>query len=110
MNYVHFSGELRANPAFLSREEVSFTLATPYVSEGKKLEIKELGVEFFAHGHLAESIARRCLKGDQLIVTAKIEACEVGGFRFILQDFQLGVLNAPGISDSGKVVLEEEAS
>ena len=110
MNYVHFSGQLAGDPVFQSREEVSFTLARPYLSEGKRLDVKELAVEFFAHGQMAESIARRCLKGDQLIVTARIESDGKGGFIFVLQDFQLGVLSTPSISDSGKVILEEEAS
>lgn len=109
MNYVHFSGELQANPILLSQWEVSFTLVQKYLAEGKKLEIQELTVEFFAHGRMGESIARRCLKGDQLIVTAKIEASESTGFKFVLQDFQLGAMAAPGISDGGKVTIEEEA-
>ena len=110
MNYVHFSGQLAGDPVFQSREEVSFTLVQKYLAEGKRLDVKDLAVEFFAHGHLAESIARRCLKGDQLIVTAKIEASEIGGFRFVLLDFQMGAMNAPSISDSGKVLDNQEAS
>lgn len=110
MNYVHFSGELEANPVLLSQWEISFNLVQKYLAEGKKLEIQELAVKFFAQGQMAESIARRCLKGDQLIVTAKIENSESAGLKFVLLDFQMGAMSAPGISDSGKVLIEEEAS
>ena len=109
MNYVHFSGQLSGDPIFLNRDEVSFTLAKPYVSEGKKMEIKELAVEFFAHGHMAESIARCCLKGDQLIVTARIEGGNAG-FKFVLLNFQMGAINGSSVSADGKVLPEEEAS
>lgn len=108
MNYVHFSGELESNPVLLSQWEISFTLVQKYLGDGKKLDIKELAVEFFAHGQLAEAIARRCLKGDQLIVTARIAGSDSGGFQFVLLDFQYGVMNAPSISDSDKVLIEEK--
>ena len=110
MNYVHFSGELAANPVLLGQWEIRFTLTQKYLAEGKKLEIKGLAVEFFASGNMAEAIARRCLKGDQLIVTARIESDGEDGFIFVLQDFQLGVMSTPGISDNGKVLIEEGAS
>ena len=110
MNYVHFSGELESNPVLLSQWEISFNLVQKYLAEGKKLEIQELAVKFFAHGRLAESIARRCLKGDQLIVTARIESSENPGFKFVLLDFQMGAMSAPGISDGGKVLDNQEAS
>lgn len=110
MNYVHFSGELAADPVLLDQWEIRFTLTQKYLAEGKKLDIKELAVEFFASGQMAEAIAKRCLKGDQLIVTARIEGSGSGGFHFVLLDFQHGVMKAPGISDSGKVIENREAS
>ncbi|MHB1099494.1 MAG: hypothetical protein ACYCZR_08065 [Burkholderiales bacterium] len=110
MNYVHFSGELAANPVLLGQWDISFTLTQKYLADGKKLDIKELAVEFFASGQVAEGIAKRCLKGDQLIVTARIEGSGSDGFIFVLQDFQLGVMSGPRISDSGKVLGNGEAS
>jgi hypothetical protein len=110
MNYVHFSGELAANPVLLGQREISFTLLQKYLGDGKRLEVKELAVEFFASGEIAEAIARRCLQGDQLIVTARIAGTDSGGFQFVLLDFQYGVMNAPCISAGGKVLDDQEAS
>lgn len=107
MSLLHFTGRLAKAPVQTGSGErayCKFTLIrNDYAGKddaGEKLE-KTISIQFTAFRAKAEAITKHCHKGDQLIVTARIEnnnwtdaeGEEHYGYSFIVDDFDFG---APG--------------
>lgn len=108
MNTLHFTGRLAKAPALTGNGEravCKFTLirndyAGKDQATGEKKE-KVVSIQFTAFRAKAEAIARHAMKGDQLIVSARLEnntwtdgeGQERYGYNFVLEDFEFG---APG--------------
>lgn len=106
MQQLMFVGNL-AKPASLTgsgdRAVAKFTLiANEYAGKDASGEAKErsVAIQFTAFRGKAEAIAKNAMKGDQLVVFARIEnnnyqknGEDVYDFNFLVEDFQFG---APG--------------
>jgi single-strand DNA-binding protein len=100
-------GNLAGNPEAGSKGELSYVrfrlLGNDYAGKDEEGAVKEIttGVWFVAFGVLAETLARTCRKGDQLIVEARIRAdnwTDGNGekkydYSFVVDGFRFG---APG--------------
>lgn len=116
MNTIMFTGRIAAAPVQTGAGDkavVKFTLIrNDYAGkdeDGSNRE-KKVAIQFTAFRTKGEAIAKHCMKGDQLIVTARIEnnnwidkdESEHYGYNFVVDDFEFG---APGADH--RAVLEE---
>jgi single-strand DNA-binding protein len=107
MNNFNFEGRLAKAPAVSGSGDKAYTKFTLIRNEyagrddgsGEPLE-REVAIQFTAFRKKAETIAKHCRKGDQLIVSARVENnnYEKDGevhysLAFIIEDFVFG---APG--------------
>lgn len=108
MNNFNFAGRLGKAPVLTGSGDkavVKFSLmrneyAGKDAGTGEKKE-KVVSIQFTAFRAKAEAIAKHCLKGDQLIVSARIENNDWKdkdeqdhyGYNFVVEDFEFG---APG--------------
>lgn len=108
MNILHFTGRIAKAPVLTGngdRAVCKFTLIrNDYAGRdedtGEKRE-KVVSVPFTAFRAKADAIAKHCHKGDQLIVTARVENnhwtdkenVEHYDYNFLVEDFEFG---APG--------------
>lgn len=93
-----FVGRVAAAPETSGQENTvtRLTLITnEYAGEGK--EDRTVSIPFTAFGKRGDALANNVRKGDQLIVTYRIEnnrwqkdGVEQYGYNFIIQDFQFG--------------------
>ena len=105
-NQLNFVGRLARTPELKTHGDVSvchFTLLRDdYAGKDDAGEAKKktVGIPFVAFGSTSANIAKYCFKGDQLLVTARIEndswdkeGEKQYGYNFIVDDFEFG---APG--------------
>ena len=105
-NQLNFVGRLARTPELKVHGDVSvcnfILLREDYVGKDDAGEAKKktVGIPFVAFGSTSANIAKYCLKGDQLLVTARIEndswdkeGEKQYGYNFIVDDFEFG---APG--------------
>lgn len=108
MNVLNFTGRIAKAPTQTGNDERAVTkfvlIRNDYAGKDKESgEIREkvVSVPFTAFRGQAEAIAKHCHKGDQLIVSARLEnnkwtdkeGTEHYDYSFIVQDFDFG---APG--------------
>lgn len=106
VNMFHFTGRATKAPALTGTGDRAYAkltlIANEYAGKGEGGEAKErkVAIPFTAFRGKAEALAKNVKKGDQLIVTARIENnnYEKGGedhydYNFIIEDFYFG---APG--------------
>lgn len=107
-NTLHFTGRVAKAPTLTGNGDKAVCKVTlirnDYAGKddatGEKRE-KVTSIQFTAFRAKAEAITKHCHKGDQLIVTARIETnnytdkdnVEHYGYNFIIDDFEFG---APG--------------
>jgi single-strand DNA-binding protein len=97
-----FAGRVAADPETNGQENsvTRLTLMTnEYTGEGK--DERTVSIPFTAFGKRGEVIANNVRKGDQLIVTYRIEnnrwqkdGVDQYGYNFIIQDFEFGAAGA----------------
>ncbi|CAE6850767.1 Single-stranded DNA-binding protein [Paraburkholderia aspalathi] len=108
MNKLFFTGRVAAAPILTNHGETKVTKFTLIRNEyagrdegsGESKE-RQVSIQFTAFGSRGEAIAKNVLKGDQLIVEARLsnndftdgEGVERYGFNFVVADFEFG---APG--------------
>lgn len=106
-NSFHFAGRIASAPVLTGNAEKAvckFTaIRNEYAGKDEKDEAKErtVAIQFVAFRGKAEAIAKNMMKGDQIIVTGRVENNnwkdkdnqEHYGFNFIVEDFDFG---APG--------------
>jgi len=111
---LHAVGNLARNPDLLSRGEITYTrfclIGNDYAGRDEEGVAREIvtGVWFVAFGPLGEAIARHALKGDQLILDARIRAnnwTDANGekqydYSFVVEGFRFG---APGKAKRGEL-------
>lgn len=118
-NAFHFDGRVAAAPALTGNGEKAvckFTLIrNEYAGKDEDDKNKErtVSIQFTAFRSRAEAIAKNFMKGDQMIVDARIENNnwkdkedqDHYGFSFIIEDFSFG---APG-EEKRKQLSERQA-
>lgn len=118
MNKIHFTGRLASAPTQTGAGDkavVKFTLIrNDYAGkdEGGESKTRTVAIQFTAFRAKGEAIAKNCMKGDQLIVSATIsnnnytdkEGVERYDFNFVVDDFEFG---APAAEK--RAALEEAA-
>ncbi|HET9641857.1 MAG TPA: single-stranded DNA-binding protein [Burkholderiaceae bacterium] len=107
MNHFHFEGRLAKAPAVSGSSDRAYCKFTLIRNEyagkddesGQTFE-REVAIQFTAFRRKAEAIAKHCRKGDQLLVTARVENNNYEkdgqphyGLSFLVEDFSFG---APG--------------
>jgi single-strand DNA-binding protein len=104
--YNHFIGRVAATPTMQGNGDSAVTKFTliknEYAGKDQEGEVKErvVSIQFTVFRSKAETIAKYINKGDQLIVSYRIEnnhyvkdGEDVYGYNFIVDDFEFG---APG--------------
>jgi len=119
MNHFHFDGRLTKAPAVSGSGERAYSKFTLIRNEyagkddtsGSPLE-RDVAIQFTAFRNKAEAIAKHCRKGDQLIVTARLENNNYEkdgemqyGLSFIVEDFSFG---APGETKRSELAKRRE--
>lgn len=107
MNQFNFDGRLAKAPALSGRGEAAVAKLTlirnDYAGKDKETNAtreRQVAIPFTAFRAQAEAIAEHCMKGDQLIVTARIEnnvytkdGEDRYDYNFVIESFDFG---APG--------------
>ena len=121
MQNATFTGRLAKAPTLTGNGDkvfAKFTLiSNEYVGrdERDQAKTKAVSIQFTAFRGRAETIARNCMKGDQLIVVYSIEnnnyddgaGNTVYGYNFIVEDFEFG---APGAEKREQLAHRDEPS
>lgn len=104
MNRLNFAGRLAAAPTQTGAGEKAIVKLTlirnDYAGkdEGGEAKTRVVAIQFTAFGKKGEAIAKHCMKGDQLIVSARIsnnnwtdkDEVEHYGFNFTIDEFEFG--------------------
>jgi single-strand DNA-binding protein len=125
MNNLNFDGRLAKAPALTGSGDRAYTRFTLIRNEyagkddqGESME-RQVSLQFTAFRGMAEAIAKNFMKGDQMIVTARVENNNypdkesgeiIYGTSFILESFDYGAPGPAKRAELAKRQPEEAAS
>lgn len=106
-NALHFEGRVASAPVLSNHGDTKVTKFTLIRNEyagkddGGDRRERSVSIQFTAFGQRGEAIAKHAMKGDQLIVMARLsnnnftdgDGVERYGYNFVVEDFTFG---APG--------------